>query len=440
MMQMSVELYAQVGEETRQASAGTDRQPAPRVVAGALVELKRSATIARGIGFEMELLSPAGGERKFPLHRSRRRRRRGVRADRRLRRSVGLTQAWQGRAGRRREDPAKTCGDRVRAQGPRITAVNTDTGAIHCEIIVNAAGHLGAPVRRAARARVPGDVVEHQYLVTEKDGAFRRAAQAARPGPQLLSEAGARRVRDRRLGEGDAAVPSPGVPFEFGQELFPQNMDRLEGFALAPPSESRCSTSSASAPDQRPDPGLGRRRADHRPASSSTTIPRLRIHRRHRRLGRRRTRARRLDCRGRSGDGPVGVRRAPLRDHSARARCTTRVHATAVLQDALSGRGATVGARRAPQPAMAGPEGPRRGVRLEVRLGAAELVAAGIDRTTEFEGKLTGSMPSAPSNGHAQGHSADRHLLVHQVRGRRGAPSRRCSAWPLTISTSRTAA
>src|SRR5512141_1855891 len=59
MMQMSAELYARIGAETGQ-DVGWHGTGSLRLASSAnrWLELKRSATIARSIGFEMHLLSP----------------------------------------------------------------------------------------------------------------------------------------------------------------------------------------------------------------------------------------------------------------------------------------------------------------------------------------------------------------------------------------------
>src|SRR5947199_220484 len=68
MMQMSAELYARIGDETGQ-DVGWHGTGSLRLASSAnrWLELKRSATIAKSIGFEMHLLSPPEAYDKFPL-------------------------------------------------------------------------------------------------------------------------------------------------------------------------------------------------------------------------------------------------------------------------------------------------------------------------------------------------------------------------------------
>ena len=63
-MRYGAELYGKLEAETGQATGWHGvGQPAPRLVAGALAELKRSATMAKGFGFHVDLVSPQRGAR-----------------------------------------------------------------------------------------------------------------------------------------------------------------------------------------------------------------------------------------------------------------------------------------------------------------------------------------------------------------------------------------
>src|SRR5258708_7154223 len=68
MMQMSAELYARIGEETGQ-DVGWHGTGSLRLASSQnrWLELKRSATIAKSIGFDMQLLTPHEAYAKFPL-------------------------------------------------------------------------------------------------------------------------------------------------------------------------------------------------------------------------------------------------------------------------------------------------------------------------------------------------------------------------------------
>src|SRR5258706_14769677 len=68
MMQMSAQLYARIGGETGQ-DVGWHGTGSLRLASSAnrWLELKRSATIAKSIGFGMQFLTPQEGDDKFPL-------------------------------------------------------------------------------------------------------------------------------------------------------------------------------------------------------------------------------------------------------------------------------------------------------------------------------------------------------------------------------------
>src|SRR6185503_15341300 len=92
----------------------------------------------------------------------------------------------------------------------------------------------------------------------------------------------------------------------------------------------------------------------------------------------------RVDRAGLSGDGPVALRPAALRRLSLRHAGAARAGGARVrrlLPPALPRRGIDRRARRPPQPAVGDPEEARGGVRLEVRLGAAELLRGPTGKT-----------------------------------------------------------
>ena len=116
LMQYSAQLYGKLEAETGQA---TEWKPVGSLRLASSEErwseLKRMATTARSFDFELHTLSPKEAHDKFPLVYVRRRRRRGVRAQRRLGRAVqpdhGLC---QGRALERRAHRRERAGHRLR--------------------------------------------------------------------------------------------------------------------------------------------------------------------------------------------------------------------------------------------------------------------------------------------------------------------------------------
>ena len=254
--------------------------------------------------------------------------------------------------------------------------------------------------------RVPACAVEHQYFVTEKTDRFPAGLPTLRDPDgnfYVKPEPGALAV-----GGWETNTPpwgADGIRADFGPELLQPDFERFAPIAeAASGADSGAERSRHPADDQRPDPDHRRRRADHRPlARARQLLPLLRLHVRHRRVRRRRLGDGQLDRRRRSGNGPVAVRRAPLR----RAALGQGVHVRAgrrELQPLLSHRVAGVRGRRRPrraaQPVARRTEGRRRRLRQQVRLGAPELVRAAGNaggRSAVVRARRRHSTRSAPS-------------------------------------------
>ena len=146
MMQMSAELYAKIGEETGQ-DVGWHGTGSLRLASSAnrWLELKRSATIAKSIGFEMQLLDQREAFDRFPL----------IDLDGVVGAAYvpsdgyvdpyGLTQAYAKgarRGGVKIVEGVTVTG--VARDGQRITRVRAmqqgEESVVECEILVNAAG------------------------------------------------------------------------------------------------------------------------------------------------------------------------------------------------------------------------------------------------------------------------------------------------------------
>ena len=124
-------------------------------------------------------------------------------------------------------------------KGKRITAVQTAQGEVRCEIVVNAAGLWARQFGELAGLELPVTVVEHQYLVTEKTERIPAGLPSLRDPDNnfyLKPEPGAFAIGGWE--EGTVAPFGDGrLPLDFGQQLFQQNMDRLERFVI--PASSR---------------------------------------------------------------------------------------------------------------------------------------------------------------------------------------------------------
>ncbi len=170
LMRYGAELYGKLEAETGQAT-GWQRSGSLRLAASKArwQELKRSATMAKGFGFPVELVSPRQAQELFPLIE--------------LPGVVGaawiegdgyvdptsLTNAYA--AGARAGGVALIRGVRVTAlgkRGRRVTTVVTDQGNVDAECVINATGMWGREIAAMAGTRVPACAVEHQYFVTDK--------------------------------------------------------------------------------------------------------------------------------------------------------------------------------------------------------------------------------------------------------------------------------
>ena len=302
--------------------------------------------------------------------------------------------------------------------------------------------HLGA--RRGqdggrAGAGRRGRASVHDHREEQRHPA--RPADAARSRQDLLSQARARGAGGRRLGKGYAHLRRCGRPLL----VRPRAVPAQPGPAGSLPAAGRRAPADperARHPhgDQRPHPDLARRRADHGAgARARQFLRRLRLHLGHRRLRRRRQGDGGMDRRGRARARSLGVRRAPLRQppHEREvSRRAQRRQLLALLPDPLSHRGAFIRARRPALAALSPARGEERGVRLALRLGAAQLVRARRQRG-DRQALLRGTAQLVRPGRHrmprrARARRADRPEFLLQVRDLRprrfrqpAAPGRR---------------
>jgi 4-methylaminobutanoate oxidase (formaldehyde-forming) len=236
LMQYSAKLCASIGAETGQ-DVGFHPVGSIRLASSDARwdELKRNAAAARSCDLDVELIAPSEIKEKFPLVDLN-----GVRGATWIASDghvdpYSLTMAYakgaRAAGGVKIVEGVTVAGFR-QANG-RITHVLTDRGDVACEVAVNATGLWARHVGEMAGLELPVTVLEHQYLVTEKSPLIPSGLPTLRDPDlnfYLKPEPGALAVGGWE--EGTIAVNGSGkLPMDFGQELFAQNLDRLEVIA-----------------------------------------------------------------------------------------------------------------------------------------------------------------------------------------------------------------
>ena len=115
----------------------------------------------------------------------------------------------------------------------RVVAVETDKGEIVCDIVVNCAGLWAKKVGEMAGVPLAAGIVEHQYFLTEKKLDFAADLTTLRDPDNnfyLKPDTGAFAIGGWEDDSNGCWRGKP--PFEFGRELFAENLERLERFAL----------------------------------------------------------------------------------------------------------------------------------------------------------------------------------------------------------------
>ncbi len=235
MLQYSAQLYDRLEAETGQAT-GWNKVGSLRVASSKerWQEIKRTATTARSFGFELHLISAKEAQDKFPLMTTE-----GIEgaawipSDGCVDPSM-LTQALA--KGARNGGVVFHEGVRVKSlsrRHRRISTVVTDHGNIEADIVVNAAGLWAREVGRLAGVDIPAGVVEHQYMVTEKNETISADFPTFRDPDKLFylkAEPGALALGGWE--PNTVACGKPGMPWSFGQELYESNYERFEQIAL----------------------------------------------------------------------------------------------------------------------------------------------------------------------------------------------------------------
>jgi len=197
-------------------------------------EIRRSMTLAKSFGFECHSLTAKEAVDLFPYIDPE-----GV---------VGaafipsdgyidpyaLTQAFASAA---RKNGAKlqegTTVTGILKDGRKVVGVTTDHGTVGCEYLVNCAGLWAKRIADMAGVALAAGVVEHQYFITEKKLDLPKTLPTLRDPDKnfyLKPDVGAFAIGGWEKGTKGCWRSRP--PFEFGRELFPENMERLELFAL----------------------------------------------------------------------------------------------------------------------------------------------------------------------------------------------------------------
>jgi 4-methylaminobutanoate oxidase (formaldehyde-forming) len=234
LMRYGAELYGKLEAETGQAT-GWQRVGSVRLASSPArwLELKRSATMAKGFGFHVELVSAKEAQQLFPLLDIS-----GVEGAAWIEGDgyvdpASLTTAYA--TGARAGGIAIVQGVRVTGlerRGRRVTKVITSQGSIEAECVINATGMWGREIAAMVDTRVPVCAVEHQYFVTQKTNRIPARLPTLRdpdadiyvkPEPGALA-VGGWEPNTRSWGAG-------GIAPDFGPELLPPDFDRFSPLA-----------------------------------------------------------------------------------------------------------------------------------------------------------------------------------------------------------------
>lgn len=229
MNSLGFELYSQIEAETG-LSPGWRGTGSMRLASSDFRwrEIRRQAALAKAFGFPIELLGPNEIKAKCPIIDIS-----GVKGAAFMPtdgyvepHSVTMAIAKGARMrGARLVEGVRVTG--IERNGRRMTAVVTDHGTFRCDTLVIAAGTWSNRVGRMAGVDIPAGGVLHQYMVSEpvvdlpKDiPGFRDPDNQFYLDPQASG-------RIALGGFEDKTYPF-NPPWEFGRELVPEDMERLE--------------------------------------------------------------------------------------------------------------------------------------------------------------------------------------------------------------------
>ncbi len=235
MLQHSVALYDGLEAETGQATSWKKVGSLRLACTGErMLELKRSATMAKSFGLELHLLSPREARDLFPL----------MTTDKVLGAAyipsdgyVDPSMITQALATGARQGGAtivqNTLVTGMTVRDGRVAEVITDKGTVRAGAVVNAAGFWGRDLGDLANVRVPVIALEHQFLVTEPIPGMPDHMPTMRDPDHLIYYKP--EVGGFAIGGWEANTVTwseGGIPWNFGPQLLPENFERFEQLAV----------------------------------------------------------------------------------------------------------------------------------------------------------------------------------------------------------------
>ena len=197
-------------------------------------EIQRSISQAKSFGVECQALSATEAQQRFPYITTA-----GVEGavfipDDGYIDPYALTQAYASVAKSRGvRIVCDTLVSDIIVKDRNVVAVETDQGKIVCDIVVNCAGLWAKRVGEMAGVPLATGIVEHQYFLTEKKLEFDSDLTTLRDPDNnfyLKPDTGAFAIGGWEDHSKGCWRGKP--PFSFGRELFAENLQRLERFAL----------------------------------------------------------------------------------------------------------------------------------------------------------------------------------------------------------------
>jgi len=235
MLQRSVAVYDSLEKETGQ-NPDWKKVGSLRLASSEerMLEIRRSATLAKSFGLDLHIISPKEAQAMFPIMSTE-----GVLGAAFIPSDgyVDPSSVTQALAKGARDAGADIVqGVRVIdiiVKNRQVTELVTDHGTIKCDVVVNAAGLWGRDVGGMAGVKTPAVALEHQYIVTDPIPGMPDDMPGMRD-PDLLIYYKPE-VRGIAIGGWEPnTVPfgDKGIPEPFAQELLPENFDRFEQLAI----------------------------------------------------------------------------------------------------------------------------------------------------------------------------------------------------------------
>jgi 4-methylaminobutanoate oxidase (formaldehyde-forming) len=197
-------------------------------------EIRRSMTQAQSFGVECHALSAIEAKQAFPFISTE-----GIEGAAFIPGDgyidpYSLTMAYaKGARARGVKIEEGSCVREIAVEGRRVRGVVTSGAAIACDVLVNCAGIWAKRVGAMAGTAVAAGVVEHQYFLTEKSLDFPPTLTTLRDPDHnfyLKPDTGAFAIGGWEEGTRSCWRGLPSL--DFGRELFPPDLERLERFAI----------------------------------------------------------------------------------------------------------------------------------------------------------------------------------------------------------------